>query len=70
MYLERNGRDLACHCSPVNPARTDHRCYGDLATWWPLISPPEEYVEEAVFSIPVREERTPRELSAGHHPST
>ena len=37
--------------------------YGDLAVWWPLISPPEEYAEEAAFaaavlssaSIPVRE---------------
>jgi SAM-dependent methyltransferase len=29
----------------------DHRFYGELASWWPLISPPEEYVEEAaVFS--------------------
>lgn len=41
----------------------NHRFYGDLAVWWPLISPPEEYVEEAAFaaelldsaSIPVRE---------------
>ncbi|MGH3385649.1 MAG: class I SAM-dependent methyltransferase [Nocardioidaceae bacterium] len=24
-----------------------YRFYGDLADWWPLISPPEEYVEEA-----------------------
>ena len=39
------------------------RFYGDLAVWWPLISPPEEYEEEAAFaatvlrsaSIPVRE---------------
>ena len=39
------------------------RFYGDLAAWWPLISPPEEYEEEAAFaatllrsaSIPVRE---------------
>jgi SAM-dependent methyltransferase len=42
---------------------THHRFYGDLAAWWPLISPPEEYAEEAAFaagilrsaSIPVRE---------------
>ncbi len=26
-----------------------HRFYGDLAVWWPLISPPEEYQEEAAF---------------------
>ncbi len=40
-----------------------HRFYGDLASWWPLISPPEDYEEEAAFaakvlrsaSIPVRD---------------
>jgi SAM-dependent methyltransferase len=40
-----------------------HRFYGDLAPWWPLISPPAEYAEEAAFvasvlgtaAIPVRE---------------
>jgi trans-aconitate methyltransferase len=39
-----------------------NRFYGELATWWPLISPAEEYIEEAAFaasvlssaSIPVR----------------
>lgn len=39
------------------------RFYGDLAAWWPLISPAEEYEEEASFaatllhsaSVPVRE---------------
>lgn len=39
------------------------RFYGELAEWWPLISPPAEYAEEAAFvatvlasaSIPVRE---------------
>lgn len=42
---------------------TRHRLYGDLAEWWPLISPPEDYTEEAAFaatvlrsaSIPVRD---------------
>jgi SAM-dependent methyltransferase len=41
----------------------EHRFYGDLAEWWPLISPPEEYAEEAAFiatvlrsaSIPVHD---------------
>ena len=41
---------------------TVHAFYEDLASWWPLISPAEEYVEEAAFaasvlssaSIPVR----------------
>jgi SAM-dependent methyltransferase len=27
-----------------------HRFYGELAPWWPLISPPEEYTEEAAFA--------------------
>lgn len=40
-----------------------NRFYGELATWWPLISPAEEYIEEAAFAaalltsaaVPVRE---------------
>ena len=33
---------------------TDHyRLYSDLAAWWPLISPPEEYTEEAAFAARV-----------------
>jgi Methyltransferase domain len=28
----------------------EHRLYQDLAAWWPLISPPEEYAEEAAFA--------------------
>lgn len=40
-----------------------YRFYGELASWWPLISPPDDYAEEAAFigtvldsaSIPVRE---------------
>ena len=40
-----------------------HRFYGELAAWWPLISPPEEYAEEAAYAatllasaaIPVQE---------------
>lgn len=42
---------------------TEHLLYGQLAKWWPLISPPQEYEEEAAFAgslldaaqIPVRE---------------
>ncbi|MDQ4036911.1 MAG: class I SAM-dependent methyltransferase [Actinomycetota bacterium] len=49
---------------------SEHRFYGELAAWWPLISPPEEYVEEARYaasvlnsaSIPVR---TVLELGSG-----
>ncbi len=41
----------------------EYRLYQDLAAWWPLISPPQEYAEEAAFlamvlssaEIPVRE---------------
>ena len=40
-----------------------HRFYGELAQWWPLISPPEEYAEEAAYAagllvsavVPVRQ---------------
>jgi SAM-dependent methyltransferase len=28
----------------------EYRLYQDLAAWWPLISPPEEYAEEAAFA--------------------
>jgi SAM-dependent methyltransferase len=45
------------------PTPEQHELYGALAGWWPLISPPGEYVEEAAdaarllrsASIPVRE---------------
>jgi SAM-dependent methyltransferase len=36
--------------SPITTERAQHRFYGDLAPWWPLISAPEEYVEEAAFA--------------------
>jgi SAM-dependent methyltransferase len=47
----------------VPTVRSNYRFYGDLALWWPLISPPEHYEEEAAFiatvlesaSIPVRD---------------
>ncbi|MGH8774842.1 MAG: class I SAM-dependent methyltransferase [Jiangellaceae bacterium] len=29
---------------------SEHRLYGDLARWWPLISPAEDYAEEAAFA--------------------
>ena len=32
---------------------TSHRLYQDLAAWWPLISPPQEYAEEAAFAAKV-----------------
>ena len=33
--------------APADPPA--YRFYADLATWWPLISPPEDYAEEAEF---------------------
>lgn len=30
-----------------------YRLYSDLAAWWPLISPPEDYAEEAAFAASV-----------------
>ena len=49
--------------TPGQPGSTAYRFYGELAVWWPLISPPEEYEEEAAFaatvigsaSVPVRD---------------
>lgn len=31
----------------------EYRLYRDLAEWWPLISPPQEYAEEAAFAATV-----------------
>jgi trans-aconitate methyltransferase len=47
----------------MSGAAARHRFYGDLAEWWPLISPAEDYAEEAAFvatlldsaSIPVHD---------------
>jgi SAM-dependent methyltransferase len=37
----------------------DYRLYTDLADWWPLISPPEEYAEEAAHLAAVFGTATP-----------
>jgi SAM-dependent methyltransferase len=34
----------------VTSSSTGYRLYSDLAPWWPLISPPDEYEEEAAFA--------------------
>ena len=34
-------------------SRGEHRFYGDLAPWWPLISPPGEHAEDAAFAAGV-----------------
>ena len=45
---------------------SDHRFYGDLAPWWPLISAPEEYAEEAAFAATLlHPARTVLELGSG-----
>jgi SAM-dependent methyltransferase len=31
----------------------DYRFYGELARWWPLVSPPEDYAEESAFAATV-----------------
>ncbi len=36
---------------PDHPDR--YRFYGDLAPWWPLISPPDDYKEEAAWTVTV-----------------
>jgi SAM-dependent methyltransferase len=33
----------------MTSAVAEYRLYRDLASWWPLISPPQEYTEEAVY---------------------
>jgi SAM-dependent methyltransferase len=48
----------------------DYRFYGDLAPWWPLISPVEGYEEEAAFAVSVLADhvdplRTVLELGSG-----
>jgi SAM-dependent methyltransferase len=37
----------------MSKAQVERHMYGDLAAWWPLISPPKEYAEEAAFSATV-----------------
>lgn len=44
-----------------------HRFYGDLAPWWPLISAPEEYAEEAAFAASLL--RTTTSPSPGQRPT-
>ncbi len=50
-------------------SRVEHRFYGDLAPWWPLISPPGEYAEEAGFAADLLsaggQTRTVLELGSG-----
>jgi SAM-dependent methyltransferase len=45
---------------------TTHRFYDDLASWWPLISPAEDYAEEAAFAATLLDgARTVLELGSG-----
>jgi SAM-dependent methyltransferase len=38
---------------PMGQDPVGYRLYQDLAAWWPLISPPEHYAEEAAFAARV-----------------
>ena len=38
---------------PVTGNAAEHRLYADLAPWWPLISAPEEYTEEAATAATI-----------------
>jgi len=44
-----------------------HRFYGELAPWWPLISAPEEYAEEAAFAASLL--RTTTSATPGQRPT-
>jgi SAM-dependent methyltransferase len=44
----------------VTGSGAEYRLYGELAQWWPLISPPQEYADEAAFVASVlRSAQTP-----------
>src|SRR5262245_16055239 len=42
---------------------SEPRMYSDLAAWWPLLSPPSHYVEEAVFFWAILKQARPRPRS-------
>lgn len=39
----------------MSTSPVEHRFYGELAEWWPLISPPEEYADESGFAASLLE---------------
>jgi SAM-dependent methyltransferase len=54
----------------TDDTRAGHRFYGDLAMWWPLVSAPAEYAEEAAFAASLLDSadgptRTVLELGSG-----
>ena len=36
----------------MTPLPSEIRLYGELAEWWPLLSPPDDYGEEAADLLP------------------
>jgi SAM-dependent methyltransferase len=53
---------------PEFVSTTSYRLYRELAHWWPLLSPPSEYVEEAASLLPLLEpapHQTLLELGSG-----
>src|SRR5688572_32114981 len=47
----------------MSPSGAQPRMYTELAAWWPLLSPPSDYVEEAADLLPSL-------LAATHTPRT
>lgn len=46
---DESGQESGTGTVPESGAADEYRLYADLAAWWPLISPPEEYAEEAAY---------------------
>src|SRR4051794_26790832 len=42
-----SGRRCSRHLAMMAAMTVEHRFYGELAEWWPLLSPYTEYAEEA-----------------------
>jgi SAM-dependent methyltransferase len=47
--LRRRAAPARAVCYTVASMSSEWRFYTDLASWWPLVSPPEDYREEAAF---------------------
>lgn len=45
---------------------SDYLIYSDLADWWPMISPPHEYKQEAAYLATVLSQATPRHATPRH----
>ena len=50
--------EALCQHAGMSEQASPLKLYGDLATWWPLLSAPEDYEEEAAFYSRLLEEAT------------